>query len=284
MIIKSLATGTRAHYPTGSAHVIASFLLTRSAQAQGGITQSACRVLPVRVSFPASACIVDDDGEFVEFLTEYLRSRGCQAAGFNSAEALLSSNQIPTFGFFIVDLMLPGMDGVDLISLIRARSSGGILVLSGRMGPDSYNSALAAGADMFVNKPVRFDQVYHSMASIMRRVEGVSPVRQVWRFSIGQEALLSPSGRGVKLSPLETAIFAQLLAHQDRPLGRAELAAATDIAPGPDNRNLDAAVFRLRRKIERETDAPSPIRTVHGIGYQLSELVEAASDVDTATL
>lgn len=238
----------------------------------------------MKVSFPSSACIVDDDSEFVDFLTEYLRSRGCQAMGFDSAEALLASSTIPNFEFFIVDLMLPGMDGVDLISLIRARNPGGILVLSGRMGPDSFNSALAAGADMFINKPVRFDQVYHSMATVMRRIGGITPAVQTWKFGQSIESLISPSGQIVKLSPLETSIFAQLLCHIDRPLGRVELATATGIAPGPDHRNLDAAVFRLRRKIERETDTPSPIRTVHGIGYQLSEMVEAIGNTNAAPL
>lgn len=222
--------------------------------------------------FPLSICIVDYDSDFVDFLSDYLHSRGCQTTGFKSAEALLESGQLANFDFFLLDLVLPGIDGVDLISLIRARNDAGILVLSGRPGPDSFNSALAAGADMFINKPVRYDQIYHSMASITRRINENSTAHRFWTFDRPNGTLTAPNARHVKLSPLETLIIAQLLIHQGRPLSRMELASATGIAPSPDYRNLDAAVFRLRRKIERETAIPSPVRTIHGVGYQLSEM------------
>ena len=119
---------------------------------------------------PQKICIVDDDGDFVEFLGQYLDVRGLNSAGFDTAEGLLKSGQLTSFDFFILDLGLPGIDGVDLITLIRGQSSAGILVISGRMGADAFNSALTAGADMFINKPVRFDQVYNAIASVSRRM------------------------------------------------------------------------------------------------------------------
>lgn len=227
--------------------------------------------------FPTSACIIDDDVDFVNFLSEYLQSRGCQARGFHSAEDLMASGEIDRFEFFIVDLMLPGIDGVDLISLIRARTNAGILVISGRMGPDAFNSVLAAGADMFINKPIRFDQVYHSMVSIMRRVGDIRPENASWLFDEAGEMLIAPGGDCARLSPLETAMLAALRARQGEPLTRVELAEAAGISPGADYRNLDAAMFRLRRKIERDTRQPSPIRTVHGVGYQLSAPFETGA-------
>ena len=96
-------------------------------------------------------CIVDDDRDFVEFLGQYLSVRGLAATGFATAELLLRSEDIAKFDFFILDLGLPGIDGIDLITLIRARTDAGILVISGRMGPDAFNSALSAGADMWRN-------------------------------------------------------------------------------------------------------------------------------------
>lgn len=224
--------------------------------------------------FPVSACVIDDDAEFVEFLCEYLESRGCKATGFSSAEELLQGRDLRAFEFFIVDLMLPGLDGVDLISLIRARTEAGILVVSGRMGPDAFNSVLAAGADMFINKPVRFDQIYHSIASITRRVRVSNPAERAWRLDVSLEKLDAPGGSWVKLTPVEVSLLLALHAHGGRPVTRVELASKAGISPGQDHRNLDAAVFRLRRKIEREAGQPSPIRTVHGSGYQLSDSIE----------
>lgn len=228
--------------------------------------------------FPASACIVDDDVDYVEFLVEYLQSRGCAAKGFDSAEGLLASGDLKSFEFFIIDLMLPGIDGVDLISLIRARTRAGILVVSGRMGPDAFNSVLAAGADMFINKPIRFDQVYHSIISIMRRISGSNDEEKGWRLDRSLEILTAPGGATVKLSRLDTALLVALQDRFGQPMSRVELASAAAVLPGPDHRNLDAAMFRLRRKIERHTNLPSPIRTVHGVGYQLSNHIETASE------
>lgn len=220
-------------------------------------------------SFPETACIIDDDVDFVHFLTQYLEARGCQTKGYNSAEALLADGPIEDFGFFVVDLMLPGLDGVDLISIIRSRTQAGIVVISGRMGPDSFNSVLAAGADMFINKPVRFDQIYHAMASIQSRVGKTRAAEaQGWTLKQETQRLVSPGGSEVALSRSELAIVAALKASEGQALTRGELAEAANISPGPDNRGLDAAMFRLRRKIERDTDGPSPIRTVHGVGYQ----------------
>ncbi|MEY4671067.1 MAG: hypothetical protein RLZZ415_946, partial [Pseudomonadota bacterium] len=163
-------------------------------------------------TFPASVCIVDDDYEFASFLRQYLEARGCKARSFGSAEDLLQSDAIAQTDLFIFDLMLPGIDGVDLISLVRNHTAAGILVISGRMGPDSFNSALAAGADMFINKPVRFDQVYHAMASIARRAVATPVAKQLWQLSRAQEFLTAPSGQRIALSRIETQLLDALQA------------------------------------------------------------------------
>ncbi|MFM7029297.1 MAG: response regulator transcription factor [Chakrabartia sp.] len=223
---------------------------------------------------PSHICIVDDDGDFVEFLTQYLEVRGLRAKGFDAAEPLLKSGELSSFDFFILDLGLPGIDGVDLITLIRTQSSAGILVISGRMGPDAFNSALAAGADMFINKPVRFDQVYNAMASVCRRMSLRSVDSAAWRITPHDASLTAPGGTRVSLTPVELKILTRLCSNASHPTSRQELAEAAGITNSQDDRNLDSAIFRLRRKIEKETAQPSPLKTVHGLGYQLSQRVD----------
>lgn len=216
-------------------------------------------------------CIVDDDDEFVQFLVKYLEAKGWRAKGYVSGEALLEAGTLADFDFFIVDLGLPGIDGVDLVTLIRSRSDAGILIVSGRMGPDAFNSALAAGADMFINKPARFDQIYHAIMSVCRRIPIKGGVDASWTMRSDPAALISPDGRQVPLSPLEMSLINRLLEARGTPVSREELAQASGAGGAPEFRNLDAAIFRLRRKIERDAARPSPFRTVHGKGYQLSE-------------
>lgn len=223
--------------------------------------------------FPKDICIVDDDEDFVRFLGEYLSIRNSRCTTYGSAEALLKSGTLGRYDFFIIDLGLPGIDGVDLTSLVRGQSNAGILIASGRLGPDAFNSALAAGADMFVNKPVRFDQVYHAIQSIWRRLGGVNPLRGQWMISRDGSTLISPAGKPVDLTATEGRLVTLLRESAPDPVTRAHLAQAAGIAPSPDDRNLDAALFRLRRKVEKLAGCASPFRTVHGVGYQISETI-----------
>jgi two-component system KDP operon response regulator KdpE len=229
---------------------------------------------------PKNICIVDDDVDFVEFLGQYLGVRGLSSAGFSSAEEFLKSNKLSSFDFYILDLGLPGIDGVDLITLIRGQSSAGILVNSGRMGADAFNSALTAGADMFINKPVRFDQVYNAIASVCRRTSVRSMGNASWKLDSRRSQLFSPSGSVVDLTPVELKIFSSLCDDVNNPMTRQDLAVAAGIVQNLDDRNLDSAIFRLRRKIENGTDQPSPLKTVHGLGYQISEPVEVIDNRD----
>jgi two-component system OmpR family response regulator len=224
--------------------------------------------------FPSSICIVDDDEDFAAFLAEYLSLKECRCDIFVSAEELLQKRDFGRYDFFILDLGLPGIDGVDLTTLIRANSSAGILIISGRLGPDAFNSALAAGADMFMNKPVRFDQVLHATQSIWRRYGDPRARSASWMISHDLTRLVSPTGEVVSLSPYEGRLLDHLRQAGGESVSRADLAAALSGTGGEDHRNLDATFFRLRRKIERDAKQQSPFRTVHGVGYQLAEDIE----------
>lgn len=223
---------------------------------------------------PSTICIIDDDADFAQFLSHYMDSKGAHCTVFESAESFLQGQLISDVQAFIIDLGLPGLDGVDLTALIRARTDAGILVISGRMGPDAFNSALAAGADMFINKPVRFDQVYNALVSIWRRAPKRGSVASSWTISLDGSHLTTPGGDQVQLSQLEARLIRGLIQSKGEPMSRAALVDFAQMQGGPNHRNLDAAVFRLRRKIEKETGQPSPFKTVHGVGYQLAASIE----------
>lgn len=233
-------------------------------------------------AFPSNICIIDDDADFAEFLAEYLRIRGCNCTVFNAAEELMQSGNIESYDFFIIDLGLPGIDGTDLTVIIRARNPGGILVVSGRLGADAFNSALAAGADMFVNKPVRFDQVTHAVSSIWRRFSEPRARTDTWKITHNFSELISPTALKISLTPMEGKLIQKLSENAQASVSRADLALASGISGSMDYRNLDATFFRLRRKIEREAGCPSPFRTVHGVGYQLSETIDVLPEAEIA--
>lgn len=229
--------------------------------------------------FPATICVVDDDADFVAFLSRYFEAGGCHVMAYNSAEAFFAVPEALHAEFFLVDLTLPGADGVDLIGMIRAHNHAGIIVISGRMGPDAFSSALAAGADMFINKPVRFDQVYQAILSVTRRIGPTRNIAQSWSYDPATGVLFSPFSNQVRLTATERKLLGALLAADGAAVDRPTLAQAGDISASKDDRNLDAAMFRMRRHIEQTTREAAPLRTIHGSGYAVNGVKIASPGV-----
>ena len=220
-----------------------------------------------------SVCIVDDDAEYGEFLAQFLRSQGMEVHLFGSGNGFLEAGDIGRYDFYVIDLGLPGIDGVDLIMLIRAQTQAGLIIISGRMGPDAFNAGLSAGADMFLNKPVRFDQVLQAIRTVMARVSRGDTGKPLWMLDIAESELRCSQGPNVKLTPLELQILQTLAAARPQGCDRKTLGAEIGMQDAAATRNLDAAIFRLRKKIETTTKRAAPIRTLHGIGYLLADAV-----------
>jgi DNA-binding response OmpR family regulator len=221
------------------------------------------------MSPPRKICIIDDDVEYGEFLSAFLRAQQVDVELFTSGSAFLAEAKISSYDFYVVDLGLPGIDGVDLIMLIRAQSNAGVIIISGRMGPDAFNAGLSAGADMFLNKPVRFDQVLQAIKTVSLRVARGGAGATFWELDQNQSELKCSNGPNVKLTPLELQILQVLGVHGGKGCDRKAL--AEQIGEDQNSaRNLDAAIFRLRKKIETTTKRAAPIRTLHGVGYSLT--------------
>jgi DNA-binding response OmpR family regulator len=133
---------------------------------------------------------------------------------------------------------------------------------------------------MFVNKPVRFDQVYNAIASVCRRMTMRSDRSASWALDGRRAQFVSPTGSVVDLTAIELMILQRLCADMTTPVSRQDLAEAAGLVQSVDDRNLDSAIFRLRRKIESVTNQPSPLKTLHGFGYQVTEAVEVVDKPD----
>ena len=228
---------------------------------------------PVGLPLPQRVALVDDDNEFNEFLAEYLRVRGAQVSSFRDGESFLRQFAPGAYDAFIIDLTLPGLDGVDVIGLVRSKDAhADILVISGRVGPDAFNSCLAAGADMVVGKPVRFDQVVFALQAMGRRSTSIAAPaagQAPWSLDVAAATLTTPKGGDVKLSPAEVEFLVALARQPGAGMARAELARAAGILED-GQRNVDAAMYRMRKRIEAATGELAPVRSVHRVGYVLA--------------
>ncbi len=217
-------------------------------------------------TLPRTLALVDDDADYSEFLTLHLRGLGIEVQPYADSNDLLTGAAPFDHSFYILDLMLPGVDGVDLITLLRRRTRAGILVVSGRASPDVFAQVIDAGADMYLAKPASFEQIVVAVRGVHRRV--AAPSTQVWMLDGRGSRLIAPDGVEVSLSETDHAVMQCFLEARGEVVTRETLCQRLGHGSTPEAENLlSATVYRLRRRVERATPLPVPLQTQARVGY-----------------
>lgn len=222
---------------------------------------------------PTTVALVDDDSVYTEFLQQDLNQRGMRVDVFADSNDLLTAKAPFDYGFYVLDLMLPGIGGVDLIKLLRRRTQAGLLVVSGKLADDVFEQVMRAGADMYLSKPVRFEQVAIAIESVHRRVQPVgNQASNEWRLDEWARKLVAPDGAVVELSEADIAVLkcfvhaaGEVVSRETLTTSLSELKGRDPSGNQPDG--LNATIFRLRRRIEKATPASVPLQTKSRVGY-----------------
>lgn len=217
---------------------------------------------------PLRVALVDDDPLFSQSLAQHLGEMGVQATVFADGADFLASADPYGFEFYVLDLMLPSVDGVSLIDVLRRRTSAGILVVSGRLGADTFRDVVRAGADMYLGKPAQLDQICIAMQAVHRRVSASLALQQVWRLDRRAAQLIAPDGARIDLSAHDQALIERFAQADGNLVSREELSLclgkpAQSVSQG----GLNGTIFRLRRRIERASNAAVPVQAKSGAGY-----------------
>jgi two-component system, OmpR family, response regulator len=168
----------------------------------------------------------------------------------------------------VIDLMLPGVDGVQLIKLLRHRSKAGVLVVSGRLADDVFASVVKAGADMYLAKPVQFEQIVLAIEAVHRRSQPSPAASAPWRLHLKAQRLVAPDGAQVALSETDTVVMECLAQAEGAVVSRETLRVRLGYSSEDTGTDaLNATIFRLRRRIERATPLPVPLQTKSRVGY-----------------
>jgi two-component system OmpR family response regulator len=218
---------------------------------------------------PRTLALVDDDAEYSEFLAEHLRAQGVDVRVYCDSSDLLADEAPYRDEFYVVDLMLPGVDGVELIRILRKRTDAGVLVVSGRLGPEVFAQVINAGADMYLNKPVTFEQVELAVRAVHRRIMTTARTAQAWRLDRARSTLTAPDGKLVDLSPSDLSVMECFLeaAGAVVPRERIHERLGYEAQEGDSTNSLHATVYRLRRRIERATPLAVPLQSQQRVGY-----------------
>ncbi len=222
--------------------------------------------------------ILDDEAELRALLQRYLGSNGLTVRSVENAEQLDRLLAREPFDALILDLMMPGEDGLSVCRRLRVRGETiPILMLTAKGDPVDRIVGLEMGADDYLPKPFDPRELLARLRAMLRRqqMSGTVPAAQrngCVRFgSFALDLAARQLTRGEQLVPLssaEYAVLAALATHPNRPLGRERL---RTLAHGRDHeateRSVDVQVLRLRRLIEDNPGSPRFIQTVWGVGY-----------------
>ena len=219
--------------------------------------------------------VVDDDVKTVELVKLYLKRDGYKVlTAYDGVEALrLAREGHPDL--IVLDLMLPGIDGLEVCRTIRAESDVPIIMLTAKTTDQDKLTGLGLGADDYVTKPFSPRELAARVRAVLRRLPGERGPDEIKYGQLTVNFLrheASLSGRPLNLTTVEFKLLGVLIKEPGRVFSRAEL---IEKALGYDfegfDRTIDVHILNLRRKLEPAPSHPRYIKTVYGAGYKFSE-------------
>ena len=230
--------------------------------------------------------IVDDQPEICELVYDYLTSEGYRVSTASDGASMRKLLQQYDVDLVLLDIMLPGDDGLSLARQLRAQSDIGIIILTGRGETVDRIIGLEMGADDYLPKPFHLRELLARVKSVLRRAstrtEAPKSAPQAavfngWKLDLTSRELIAPSGEEVRLTTGEFDLLAAFVGNANQVLSRDRLLdLARNRSSGPFDRTIDVQVGRLRKKLEDDPQNPSLIKTVRGSGYIFTASVEAA--------
>lgn len=231
-----------------------------------------------------SILIVDDDPQVREMLRDYLESNQYEVAEADSGATLRKSlaNNVPHV--VLLDVGLPGEDGLSLARYVREHYDIGIIMVSGAGETIDRIVGLEVGADDYIAKPFDPRELRARLKSVLRRYQRAQPAQTIAgnipsnrvRFGactldLNAYQLWAADGNEIPLTTMEFELLKMFAERPNRPLTRDQILSLTQNRDwDPFDRSIDIRIARLRRKIEVDPDKPQVIKTIRGVGYMFT--------------
>jgi len=241
---------------------------------------------------PAHLLIVDDDARICRMLERYLTQEGFTVDIAEDGNGMWAALEGSRPDLVILDVMLPGVDGLTLARELRGKSSVGIIMLTGKSDSIDTIVGLEVGADDYVTKPFEFRELLARIRSVLRRTLGTSHsvveesdgdveqklVFNDWQLDLDTRELMSPEGEVANLTNHEFRLLALLATNAGHVLSRDQILMKLSRRDWhPEDRSVDVSVAKLRKLIEDNPSQPRLIRTVRNVGYEFTAKVSKSS-------
>ncbi len=237
---------------------------------------------------PDHILVVDDDREIRGLLGEYLQKQGYRVTAVADGRGLRAAMANSHPDLVILDLMLPGEDGLSLCRDLRAKSDLPVIMLTARGDETDRIVGLELGADDYLAKPFSPRELLARIKSVLRRARALPDNLKSedagrfrfagWTLDAATRNLTSPQGVVVALSGTDYRLLKIFVDHPGRVLTRDQLVdLMLDREAGPYDRAIDVQVSRLRQRLDEDAREPAIIKTVRGQGYVFAAHVEAGA-------
>ena len=217
--------------------------------------------------------VVDDEAKAAAYLRKGLTESGFQVEVANDGLDARHFIEQDSFDLVILDIMLPHLNGWQLLDILRAKAQTPVLFLTARDSVDDRVRGLESGADDYLVKPFSYAELLARVRSLLRRG---SSTRELDHFTVAdlefdvKSRRVSRNGTVIPLTAREFSLLKLLLSHQEEVLSRSDIAGEIwDVNFDSDTKVVDVAIRRLRLKIDEGHSRPL-IHTVRGMGYVLS--------------
>jgi len=216
--------------------------------------------------------VIDDEPKIVEICQDYLKAAGFDVVTASDGLRGLAAARREKPDLVVLDLMMPGMDGLDVCRTLRRESEVPIIMLTARVEESDKLIGLELGADDYITKPFSPRELVARVRVVLRRAGGdpQSDVIRVGDVTLDRtryEVVLPE--KTISLTPTEFEIFASLMSQPGRIFSRAQLLTAVHgVAFESYERAIDSHIRNLRRKLEADDGRQRYIVTVHGVGYK----------------
>ncbi len=232
--------------------------------------------------------LIDDDVELCSMLTEYLGRYGFRVTAVHQGDSGLKAALEKNHALVLLDVMLPGMDGFEVLRRLRGESSVSVLLLTARGEDVDRIVGLEIGADDYLSKPFNPRELLARIRAILRRSQSAAPtpeqtVLRVEGLELNRAArTVTQDGRKIDLTDVEFALLEALMRAPGKVVAREEISESVlGRKFHPFDRSLDMHVSRLRRKLG-EQGGEERVKTIRGVGYQLAVNQEAGAMKDVA--
>ena len=226
--------------------------------------------------------VVDDHNEIRDLLGRYLDQHGYEVSLADGGEAMKGVLKEASIDLVVLDIMMPGDDGLTLCRWIRENDGPPVIMLTAMSEEADTVIGLEMGADDYVSKPFSPRELLARIKALLRRMNSVSKAETTsiqnqisfagWALDLNQRQLEREDGLLVALSTAEFLLLKVFLEHSRKVLSRDQL---MDLTKGrealPFDRSIDNQISRLRKKIEPDPKKPTLIKTVWGGGYMFAE-------------